>query len=124
MIIEAVESFLLSPLPPAHTCLFLEGYAFGQRAQRGHLDRAELVGVLKHKIIKAGFTLYLVGPTVLKSFTALHGHAEKSDMMINVQAQTGILPKDDNEADALALVLFGQAVVQRGENLDYTVIRS
>lgn len=100
----------------------LEGYSFGNRQQRGNHDRAEATGIVKHYLLSQGYTIYVVPPTNLKSLIAGHGHASKSSMKKTVEDLTGLSPSDDNEADAIALVLYLEQILFEEADLNYRIL--
>lgn len=86
----------------------LEGYAMGIRSGR-LFDIGELGGVLKLCIWERGLPLLVIPPTNLKKFTTGKGNAKKPDMAAALYAQDGVKFRTDDEADAYALLLMGEA---------------
>ena len=51
-----------------------------------------------------------VTPGTIKKFIAGHGNASKKDVMLAVQTQ-GYRPGDDNQSDAIALLLYAESII-------------
>ena len=93
----------------------MEDLAFAAH-DREH-QRAGLAYLVRYFLWSAKIPYILVAPTSLKKFVTGSGKAEKSMMLMDVYKRWGIEAKNDNEADAYALlrigiVLTGQAKIE------------
>lgn len=59
-----------------------------------------------------------VHPSTLKKFLTGNGNANKEQIMVHVTAKYGIMPKNNNEADAINCAVFGLAVRDYSEAPD------
>ena len=86
--------------------LFIEDYAF---AACGRItDIAEALGSIKYSL---PCNIYVVSPGTLKKALTGNGHAEKKEMIEKVTA-LGFKVRDDNEADATALLLMAMGKIK------------
>jgi len=91
-----------------------EGYAMGGRAQRGRFfDMGELGGVLKLVAIERGFDILVVPPTNLKQFATETGNAKKPEITKAIASLWNYHVKQNDEADAFALMKLGEAWIDR-----------
>ena len=94
--------------PAVHFVVF-EDLAFAAH-DRNH-ERAGLATLIRHMLWENRIPFVLVAPTTLKKFTCGSGKADKSQMMLAVFKNWGVTPRNDNEADAIALLKLGEALV-------------
>lgn len=95
---------------PKNTVLIgIEGYAFG-KSDRGLLDRAELRGVILHKLHLLQIPHISIAPQSMKKFVSGSGNLKKNMIPMHVQQKfateflaAGIELRDDNQADAVGL---------------------
>jgi len=99
----------MSRFARTHVCM--EGYAL-HAPGRTH-DKAELHSIIKLLALSRGIPIILVGPTTLKLWTTGHGHADKEQMIETVSTEWGVSVANDDEADAYALMKFGEAWLDR-----------
>ena len=86
--------------------LCIEDYAF---AACGRItDIAEVLGVIKYNFQG---DIKLVSPGTLKKALTGNGHAEKKEMIEKILS-LGIKVRDDNEADATALLLMAMGKIK------------
>lgn len=83
----------------------IEGYAFGAAHQLPALG--ENGGVVKVALHKAGIPFAMVAPGTLKKFVTGNGAAKKDEVIASIHAQWKVLAENSDEADALALAMFG-----------------
>lgn len=88
----------------------IEGYAlgYGGKAQRGHFDRAELHGAVRHIFYQSRIDMLIVPPNSLKLFATLKGNAKKGVMM-EAAREDGYDCHTDDDADAYFLWKMGCA---------------
>lgn len=87
--------------------IFMEGYAFARVA---NLEPIIAIGTLTRFMLREkNFKYTVVAPNSLKQFVSGKGQSKKSVMMMNVFKNWGVETKDDNEADAVGLAMFGLA---------------
>jgi len=84
-----------------------EGYAFGAKGQ-ALFDIGEMGGVLKILCYEKGIDVLLVPPATLKLFAAGKGNAKKEEMIVAINERWGRWFSSDDEADAFALLKFGE----------------
>ena len=71
-------------------------------------DLGEVGGVLKLLTWELGIDALIVPPSTMKSLIAGNGHAQKTDVKAALRAQYGYDVPQDDEADALGLLLVGE----------------
>lgn len=84
-----------------------EGYAMGALGRT--FDIGELGGVIKTAVWENGIDCFIIPPTVMKSFIAANGHAKKKEIMKALRQRFNIVSTQDDEADAIGLLLVGEA---------------
>lgn len=90
------------------TCVAVEGYAFGAKAQQHKLG--ELGGIVKHQLWVMGVDTLIVPPTSLKKFATGKGACPKGAVMVAVYKRWDYEAKDDNQADAIVLAHIARAL--------------
>lgn len=88
-----------------------EDYAmgFGGKKSPGKVFHiGELGGVIKHLIWDRGIELLPVPPASMKSIIAENGKAEKNDIRLALQNRFGFYVQQNDEADAVGLMLVGE----------------
>ncbi len=93
--------------------VLLEGYSFGSKG-RGTIDRAEFGGILRRGLVRAlspSACIVEVSPKSLKMFGADNGNADKAEMMRVLESVYGRKFRNDDQADAFALVMLGMAAL-------------
>lgn len=88
--------------------IFIEGYGFGRTA---NIEPLFCVGtIMRYKLhVKGRGDYKVVPPTSLKQFVTGKGNANKDLMMMSVLKNWDIETKNNNEADAVGLAMFGLA---------------
>lgn len=87
----------------------IEGYSMGVGRGAGRLaDLGELGGVIKLLLWENGVDVMIVPPSTLKSGVALNGRASKEDLQKALDALYGYIVTQDDEADAVGLMLLGE----------------
>lgn len=90
------------------TLVALEGYAMGGLRGNNTFNIGEMGGVIKTLLYERGVPYFEVPPTVLKSVIALHGKAEKHQMVDALRTRFGFDVPQHDEADAAALMVVGE----------------
>ena len=90
---------------PDGALVVMEGPALGRGAQAWHHVLGGLWWILAATVVNRGATLVEVPPKTLKKFATGNGNADKAAMVAAVRAR-GFSPADDNEADAIAILLW------------------
>ena len=87
------------------TCM-IEGYSFGspKAGGRGAIDRAELGGILRLKLLPHCGEIIEVPPTTLKKFACGRGNADKSEVVSALARRFDRHFTTDDQADAFGLV--------------------
>lgn len=102
----------------------MEGYNYGAARGRGNpgrlFDIGELGGMFKMLAWHEGAKLLIVPPASLKMFATGNGIAEKPQVMAAVAYQWKAKCADDNQADAVALYHFAQAILEKRKRRRYT----
>jgi len=83
----------------------IEGYGFGQMASIVTL--AEIGSTIRFLLWQNDQPFMDVPPSSLKKFLTGHGNAKKEMMILHVFQQYGVTVKTNDEADAIALAMFG-----------------
>jgi Holliday junction resolvasome RuvABC endonuclease subunit len=93
----------------------LEGYALGgfQKGKSRLADLGELGGVIRLTLWTAGIDYLAIGPTMLKSIIADAGNAKKEAVRVAIRAKFRLDLPNDDEADAFALMIAGEARLGR-----------
>lgn len=87
-----------------------EDYVMGFRKGTGRLAHlGELGGVLKLTVYETGIDLMVVPTATLKSLVAGNGSAKKPDVIRALAKKYGYHVAQEDEADALSLMLIGEA---------------
>lgn len=73
---------------PNNVSITLEDYAYGAAGKVFHI--AENIGLLKHKLYKAGYPILVVSPAIIKKTATGKGNATKMMMHTAFTKQTGI----------------------------------
>lgn len=108
--------------------LVMEGYNYGAARMKGRsqtpgrlFDIGELGGMIKLQAVHEGMKLLIVPPASLKMFATGNGLADKPMVMAAVARQwPGVVCADDNQADAVALYHFAEAVMNKRKRRRYT----
>jgi Holliday junction resolvasome RuvABC endonuclease subunit len=108
---------------PLDCKVLIENHSFGSFGA-GVRQLAELAGVVKFQLWRAGIPFALVAPMTLKKWATGTGKKmDKSIILHKVALKTGVEPSNDDEADAVALADFGWHVLNpespRRELLQY-----
>jgi Holliday junction resolvasome RuvABC endonuclease subunit len=82
----------------------IEGYSLGSTGR--WFDIGEFGGVLKLLLEDAKIPLIIAAPTQLKKFVSGAGTASKERMIEEVTKKYGVMPRDDNQADACGLAML------------------
>jgi Holliday junction resolvasome RuvABC endonuclease subunit len=85
--------------------VIMEDLAFAAH-DRNH-ERAGLATMVRHALWLRNIPYVLVAPTSLKKATSGSGKAEKSQMTMVVFKRWGFEAKNDNESDAISLLMLG-----------------
>lgn len=92
------------------TLVVLEGYAMGFSRGKSRLaDLGELGGTIKLAVWESGVDTLIVAPASLKSIIAGNGKGDKEDVKKALKSQYGFIIGNSDEADALGLMLIGEA---------------
>lgn len=83
----------------------IEGYGFGQMSSIVTL--AEIGSVIRFLLWQNEVPFIDVPPSSLKKFLTGHGNAKKEMMILHVFQKFGVTVKTNDEADAIALGMFG-----------------
>lgn len=83
----------------------IEGYSYGSTQGRELLG--ELHGIIRLALYDAAIPYTLVPPSSVKKYATGHGNAPKGLVIAELNARTGRNFRDDNQADAYALRLYG-----------------
>ena len=118
--------YLLNAYAP--DVVVMEGYNYG--AARGNkrfntpvgrlFDIGELGGTIKMEVWHRKLPLLIVPPASLKMFATGNGIAKKEQVMAAVKKQWRIKIGDDNQADAVALYYFAEALSSRRKRRRYS----
>ncbi len=84
----------------------IEGYAYG--APQGMAGIAELGGVVRLALFRAGVPYIEVAPMTAKKFVTGSGRAEKDEVMMCCLKYWGVEVRNNNAADAFGLAMFGR----------------
>lgn len=92
------------------TLVAMEDYALGAGGKHNNnvFHIGELGGVLKILVWDRGVDLLSIPPTVMKSVIALHGRAEKPQIVEALERRFGLVVRQHDEADATGLLLVGE----------------
>lgn len=91
------------------TLVVFEDYVMGFRKTTGRLAHlGELGGVLKLAVWEAGVDVMVVPSATLKSAIAADGKADKDKVMSTLASKYGYTINQEDEADALSLMLIGE----------------
>lgn len=113
----------LNPIFAVATHVFIENHSFGSFGA-GVRQLAELAGVVKFQLWRTDIPFSLVAPMTLKKWATGTGKKmDKSVVLHKLALKTGVEPRNDDEADAVALADFGWHVLNpdppRRELLQY-----
>jgi len=89
-----------------------EGYSMGSKGRQ--YDIGELGGVLKMFAFMNDVPILLIPPTVLKKFITGKGNASKEEVVLKLYKRFGYEAPQTDEADAIALMLFGEEYLAGG----------
>ena len=103
--------------------LIYEGYSMGSKG-RSVYDIGELGGILKTKAFERGVEVLLVPPASLKQFATGKGNADKDKVIASVASNWGFNIPHNDEADAFALLKFGEAYRNQRKRRGYPAIQS
>jgi Holliday junction resolvasome RuvABC endonuclease subunit len=81
-----------------------EDAGFGSHNPSIQAFHANLAGVLMRIAAEYGVPIYRIGPTTLKLWSTGDGRAKKPAMIRACKTHYGILPRSDDEADALLVL--------------------
>lgn len=87
--------------------VYIENYGFGSKGQVVY--QGELGGIIRYGLWKRGIRFHLIAPTTSKKFLTGKGNCDKSLILKTLYKSHKIDVDDDNEGDAIALNLIGQA---------------
>lgn len=77
----------------------------------------ELRGVIKLVAAELELQLVMVNPTTLKKWLTGHGHAKKEHMIDAIRLRFNIIVKDDNQADAIAVMEYARNLTTQPKEL-------
>jgi len=89
----------------------MEGLSFASKGQMS-LERAGLAYAVRLQLWRLTVPFVTVPPSTLKKFVTGSGKAEKNKMLLEVWRRWHIEAADDNQADAVGLVMIGRALVE------------
>lgn len=116
-VIEYVrESRQLAGAGAPRTVIAIEGYSLGGSGKNnsGQHDIAEFGGILRWRLTEIpGVQLVEVPPLSLKQFVTGKGNATKQEMISHLSAAFGLIFSSDDEADAVACLLFAWGILER-----------
>lgn len=105
--LDWIERAILDELEP-DPLVIVEGYSYGSRGSAVY-NIAELGGVVRLALWRAGITYVEVAPGALKKFTTGKGNASKDEMIAGAIRRWGFDGSNNNEADAYMLRQMGLA---------------
>lgn len=106
--LDDITNSLVTPAKTAKLVV-MEDMAFAAHDMKH--ERAGLAYLVRHGLWQNMIPYVLIAPTSLKKFVTGSGKAEKSMMIMEVFKRWGHAAKNDNEADAIALLYIGQALM-------------
>lgn len=114
-ICDRVLDRVLTPQRPvsASTIVMVEGFAFGSRG-RAAVSLGGLGWLVRANLYRRGIAYMDVPPAVLKKYVTGKGNAKKDVMMRDVYRRWGFEAPTTDEADAFALAMLGQTVLDAG----------
>jgi crossover junction endodeoxyribonuclease RuvC len=89
--------------------IFMEGLSFGSNDPSAQ-ERAGLAYLLRYRFWNRGWRYEVVAPTSLKKFVTGKGNAAKELVIKEVFKRWGLEPADNNEADAIVLLMIGRCL--------------
>lgn len=109
--LDYIRAQLMSAIQEASpTLVVFEDYVMGFRKGTGRLAHlGEVGGVLKLAAWSSGADVMVVPSATLKSVIAGNGKADKKEVQKALQAKYGYHVAQEDEADATALLLIGEA---------------
>lgn len=94
--------------------LAAEDASFGSRNPKTQASHNELRGIISLVAAECQVPLLLFHPTTIKKFATGDGRADKSQMVRACKTHFGIEATDDNEADAIFVLLLAQQTARAG----------
>jgi len=91
----------------------IEGYAFGARASQAH-SAGEVGCIVRLAALRHGWRVILASPAAVKLATTGKGNAAKEVMLREVFRQWSFEAKDNNDADAYALMRIAYLYAMTG----------
>ena len=117
---SVIESIDALPYRPA--IAGIEDYGPINRTSGKVAQRAELIGILKHHLLRVvGIPLITVPPKSLKSYATGNGNSGKEDMLTAANKQ-GYYPDTHDEADAF-FAARAAATLHKGQRIDVSFAR-
>ncbi len=114
LLVHEVCEYLCKRLQNEEIRIFIEGYAFSSNHGKA-FTRAEYIGLLKHILRISNMFYWTVPPTSLKKHTVAglpkSTKTKKGPMLDAVAQKYNYETDDDNLADAVALAMYGYAIV-------------
>lgn len=86
----------------------MEGYSFASKNSQAH-STGEIGGIYKLKCYDRGINLLLASPGTVKKFATGTGKGPKSAITLGLYKKYALELTDEDQADAAALALIGQA---------------
>jgi crossover junction endodeoxyribonuclease RuvC len=99
----------LGSAPTIKGLVLIENYSYGSANQAHQLG--ELGGIVRHWLWENSVPWLAVPPMLIKKYTTGRGNAKKELMMMNVLDRWDMRCEDNNQADAVALLMLGRALV-------------
>jgi crossover junction endodeoxyribonuclease RuvC len=96
-------------LAEGSSLIIMEGLSFGSNDPSAQ-ERAGLAFTIRYKLWQAGKSFKIVAPTSLKKFVTGKGNAPKEMVIKEVFKRWDIDAGNNNEADAIGLLMIGQCL--------------
>ena len=110
--LASVDGLLTSP-----RYAWVEDPLIGRGGALTTMKQSYVQGIIRGMLVHAGFTVYGVNVSTWKKDIVGNGHAEKSDVLRAVKVRwpkiEGLVGSDGDLADAAAINLYGQAILDR-----------
>ena len=89
-----------------------EDASFGSHHEKTKQFHNQLRGVIVMVAAELGLPIYTIKPNTLKKFATGYGAASKSQMIRACKTLFGVLPRSDDEADAIMILVAAHQNVQ------------
>ena len=106
-IVTKLSNIVIDPFRP--DLVVIEGYAYGATNKLAIL--AEVGGVVKLALRRAGIPFVVVPPKILKLFVSGNGAASKKLVIASVEKYYGIVTDSDDIADSVACAAFARVLL-------------